>query len=180
MPPLGLAPDTSSAWDLKQYDNDKFQLDGRKVDLDQSSGQDFGQWGSSSTQTIKHDYLAITRGPIASDEAGAIANAINAGTQTEAHYVTGLLSQVADTTIPAVAVEASMYGATGTSAEVTKLANEFLPAQVDFAKAHGFDPGSLRKRGARIGICIWQRTRQHIVRKQIWPFEHTTAELNGR
>jgi hypothetical protein len=129
-----------SAWDLKQYDNDKFQLDGRKVDLDQSSGQDFGQWGSSSTQTIKHDYLAITRDPIASDEAGAIANAINAGTQTEAHYVTGLLSQVADTTIPAVAVEASMYGAVGTSAEVTKLANEFLPAQADFAKAHGFDP----------------------------------------
>ena len=131
---------TFSAWDLKQYDNDKFQLDGRKVDLDQSSGQDFGQWGSSSTQTIKHDYLAITRDTIGSDEAGAIANAINAGTQTESHYVTGLLSQVADTTIPAVAVEASMYGAVGTSAEITKLANEYLPAQVDFAKAHGFDP----------------------------------------
>ena len=129
-----------TAWDLKQYDNDKYKLDGRNVDLDQSSGQDFGQWGSSSTQTIKHDYLAITRDVISSDQAGAITNAINAGTQTEAQYVAGLLSQVADTTIPAVAIEASMYAAVGTSAEVTKLANEYLPAQVDFAKAHGFDP----------------------------------------
>jgi hypothetical protein len=132
--------DTFSAWDLKQYDNDQFKLDGRNVDLDQSSGQDFGQWGRSSTQTIEHDYAAITRDVLSSDQAGTIANSINAGTQTEAQYVTGLLSEVAHTTIPAVAVEASMYGAVGTSVEVTKLVNEFLPAQVNFAIAHGFDP----------------------------------------
>jgi hypothetical protein len=37
--------DTFTAWDIKQYDNDKFQLDGRKVDLDQTSRGSFGQWG---------------------------------------------------------------------------------------------------------------------------------------
>jgi hypothetical protein len=36
---------TFTAWDIKQYDNDKFQLDGRNVDLDQTSGGPFGQWG---------------------------------------------------------------------------------------------------------------------------------------
>ena len=130
---------TFGTWDLKQYDNDKFKLDGRNVDLDQSSGQDFGQWGNSSTQTIKHDYLAITRDVISSDQAGGVANSINAGTQTEFHYVTGLLSQVADTTIPAVAVEASMYGSVGSSAEITLLATQFLPGQVENATAHGLN-----------------------------------------
>ena len=130
---------TFSAFDLKQYDNDKFKLDGRNVDLDQSSGQDFGAWGHSSAQTIKHDYLAITRDALPSDQAATIANSINAGTETEAHYVTGLLSQVADTTIPAVAVEASMYGAVGTAAEITLLATQFLPGQVENAMAHGLN-----------------------------------------
>jgi hypothetical protein len=37
--------DTFTAWDIKQYDNDQFQLDGRNVDLDQTSGGAFGQWG---------------------------------------------------------------------------------------------------------------------------------------
>ena len=36
---------TFTAWDIKQYDNDQFQLDGRNVDLDQTSGGPFGQWG---------------------------------------------------------------------------------------------------------------------------------------
>jgi len=37
--------DTFTAWDIKQYDNDQFRLDGRNVDLDQTSGGAFGQWG---------------------------------------------------------------------------------------------------------------------------------------
>ena len=41
-----------TTWDLRQYDNDQFQLDGRKVDLDQSSTQNFGSWGNSTTITI--------------------------------------------------------------------------------------------------------------------------------
>jgi len=36
---------TFTAWDIKQYDNDQFQIDGRNVDLDQTSGGFFGQWG---------------------------------------------------------------------------------------------------------------------------------------
>ena len=46
--------DTFTTWDIKQYDNDKFQLDGRNVDLDQTSGGSFGQWGIAA-QTIQND-----------------------------------------------------------------------------------------------------------------------------
>jgi hypothetical protein len=73
------------------------------------------------------------------DQATTVANAIDAGTQTEAQYVSGLLSQASNTTIPAVAVEGSMYGAVGTSAEVTLLATRFLPDQVAFATQHGLN-----------------------------------------
>jgi len=45
-----------------------------------------------------------------------------------------------DTTIPAVAVEGSMYGAIGSSAEITLLATQFLPAQVAYAIQNGFNP----------------------------------------
>jgi hypothetical protein len=73
-------------------------------------------------------------------EAITIASSINAGTTTEAAYVNSLLAQVANTTIPAVAVEASMYGVVGTSTEVTALATQFLPAQVANAISHGYNP----------------------------------------
>ena len=43
-------------------------------------------------------------------------------------------------TIPAVAVTGSMDGAVGTSAEITKLVTEFLPAQVANAIQHGLNP----------------------------------------
>jgi probable HAF family extracellular repeat protein len=43
-------------------------------------------------------------------------------------------------TIPAVAVEASMYDATGTSAEITSLTTNFLPAQVANATNQGLNP----------------------------------------
>jgi len=69
-----------------------------------------------------------------------VVNAINAGSLTESQYVNSLLSQVANTSIPAVAVEGSMYGAVGTSAEVTLLAAQFLPPQVANALSHGFNP----------------------------------------
>jgi VCBS repeat-containing protein len=90
--------------------------------------------------TIQTDYLAITRTPLSLDQATATTDAIAGGTQTEAQYVTGLLSQVADTTIPAVAVEGSMYNVVGSSAEITKLVTLFLPAQVANAVAHGLFP----------------------------------------
>lgn len=99
-----------------------------------------GTGGTIAATTIQNDYLAITRTALPLDQATTLANAISAGTQTETQYVSGLLSQVADTSIPAVAVEGSMYGAVGTSAEITKLATQFLPAQVAFAMEHGFNP----------------------------------------
>jgi hypothetical protein len=93
-----------------------------------------------SVSQIENDYLAITRSALAPDQATAIVNAINAGTQTEAQYVNGLISQVANTTIPAVAVEATMYGAVGSSAEITLLATQYLPPQVAVATALGLNP----------------------------------------
>jgi hypothetical protein len=53
-------------------------------------------------------------------------------------YVDSLLSQVANTTIPAVAVEASMYNAVGTSSEITFLATQYLPTQLGWAIQHAF------------------------------------------
>ena len=90
--------------------------------------------------TIQSDYLAITRTTLSLTEATTIANSINAGTTTETAYVKSLLAQVANTTIPAVAVEASMYGVTGTSAEITKLVTQFLPPQIANAANNGYNP----------------------------------------
>jgi hypothetical protein len=90
--------------------------------------------------TVQNDYFGIVRVALPLDQATTIANAINAGTQTEANYVSSLLAQVANTTIPAVAVEGSMYGAVGTSNEVTALATQYLPPQVADATKYGFDP----------------------------------------
>ena len=102
-------------------------------------GSDGLQIDAPSTTTIQNDYLAITRTFLSLNEATTVANAINAGTQTEAQYVSGLLSQASNTAIPAVAVEVSMYGMVGTSAEVTSLATQFLPDQVAFATQHGLN-----------------------------------------
>jgi hypothetical protein len=74
-----------------------------------------------SALTIQNDALAITRTTLPLDQATTIADSINAGTETEAQYIDGLLSQTADTTIPAVAVEGSMYNAVGSSAKITTL-----------------------------------------------------------
>lgn len=90
--------------------------------------------------TVQADYLAITRTPLSLDAATSVANAINAGIQTETEYVSSLLSQVANTTIPAVAVEGSMYNSVGSSAEVTKLVTQYLPPQVATAIQYGYNP----------------------------------------
>jgi hypothetical protein len=59
---------------------------------------------------------------------------------TETQYVNGLLFDAANRTIPAVAVEGSMYGAVGSSDEITKLVTLFLPGQVENAIQHGLNP----------------------------------------
>jgi hypothetical protein len=63
-------------------------------------------------------------------DASSVAANINAGKLTFATYVNQLINEAQSTTVPAVAVEASMYGAVGSSAEITKLVTQFLPAQV--------------------------------------------------
>ena len=98
------------------------------------------QPGTVSATTVQNDYIGIVRSALPLDQATTVANAINSAAQTEFQYVNSLLSQVANTTIPAVAVEASMYGAVGTSVEVTALATQFLPAQVANATKYGFNP----------------------------------------
>src|SRR5260370_36287507 len=94
---------------------------------------------SISATTIENDYLAITRTALPLDQATIIVSEIAAGTQSETQYVISLLAQVVNTTIPAVAVEASMYERVGTSAEVTLLATQFLPGQAMYASQHGYD-----------------------------------------
>jgi hypothetical protein len=98
---------------------------------------------ATSPASILNDYHAITRSDLSLvhlSDFTTIANAINTGTGTVTQYINGLLSQVANTTIPAVAVEASMYGVTGTSDEITSLVVNFLPAQVSNAIANGLNP----------------------------------------
>lgn len=95
---------------------------------------------SISSTVVQNDYLGIVRVALPLDQAAAVANAINAGAQTEGQYVNSLLAQVANTAIPAVAVEASMYGAVGTSAEITLLATQYLPQQVASAMSLELDP----------------------------------------
>ena len=60
-----------------------------------------------ATATIQSDYLAIARTTLSLNKAMTIATSINAGTTTETAYVNSLLAQVANTTIPAVAVLAA-------------------------------------------------------------------------
>jgi hypothetical protein len=92
---------------------------------------------------IAQDYQAITGTPLSLSQATTIANGLNATaqTQTETQFINGLLSQVADTTIPVVAVEGSMYGQIGSSAVITSLVTNFLPGQIAYANQVGLDPG---------------------------------------
>jgi hypothetical protein len=113
------------------------------------NGQPLSQYIASANATPEHplsvtniqnDHLAITRASLPVDQATEVANSINSGTQTEFQYVSHLLSQVTNTTISAIAVEATMYGAAGTSAEVDLLVNQFLPPQAANAIQFGLNP----------------------------------------
>jgi hypothetical protein len=83
--------------------------------------------------------LGILRIADTAVDASAVAASINSGQLTFTNYVDQLIGQAHSTTIPAVAVEASMYGVTGTSAEITNLTTNFLPAQVQNALNHGLN-----------------------------------------
>jgi len=89
---------------------------------------------------VQNDYFGIVRLSLPLDQATTLSTAFNNGTQTEFQYVNTLLTQVANTSFPAVAVEGSMYGEVGSSVEITSLVTQFVPAQVIFATQHGFNP----------------------------------------
>jgi hypothetical protein len=59
---------------------------------------------------------------------------------TQNHVINDLLAEVTATTLPAIAVEASMYGAAGTSDEIIQLVAQFLPGQAEHAINSGLDP----------------------------------------
>jgi hypothetical protein len=63
-----------------------------------------------------------------------------ASTLTQNPFISDLLAEVTATTLPAVAVEASMYGAVGTSDEIINLVTNFIPGQVEHAINDGLDP----------------------------------------
>jgi hypothetical protein len=100
----------------------------------------FAAAGSVSEQKLQDDYLAITRIALPFDEAQSAVHAISSGLVTEENFITGFLSAVANTTIPVIAVEASMYGAVGSSAVITSLVTNFLPGQLAYANQVGLDP----------------------------------------
>jgi hypothetical protein len=122
--------------------NDKGQIVGTYVDAAGATHGFFAETFSPiiTTLAVQLDYLAMTRTGLPLDQATSIANSIDAGSTTEFAFMNSLFVQVADTTVPAVAVEASMYGAVGSSAEITLLATQFLPAQVAYAIQSGYDP----------------------------------------
>jgi hypothetical protein len=100
----------------------------------------YGHRVQMTVDGVLDHHFGIIRTPLPMDQATQVLDAINSGSQTEAQYISDLLSQAANTTIPAVAIEASMYGVTGSSAEITKLVTQVLPAQIDNATHYGVNP----------------------------------------
>jgi len=94
-----------------------------------------------------------SREPLPLDQDTTEANAINAGTTTETAYVNGLLAQVADTTIPAVAIEGSMYGAVGSSGCLQRPVILVSPAPLDeFSQSTpGNDPHIQKYHAPKLG-----------------------------
>jgi hypothetical protein len=88
---------------------------------------------------IEAEYFAIIRSELPPDQATTIANEINSGTLTQAQFISNLLAQVTDTTIPAVAVGASMYNSVESSAKIDYLSTGYLPVQEAHALQYGFN-----------------------------------------
>ena len=83
---------------------------------------------------------------------------------------------MANTTIPAVAVEGSMYGAVGTSAEITVLATQFLPPQVANAISHGFNPQVYASEALGLVFAFNNENGSSAIRQQFRPFSRRHAE----
>jgi hypothetical protein len=89
---------------------------------------------------IQNDYYGIARTHLLAQDAQATAHAIDISATTETDFVNGLLQSAgAETSIPMVAVEGSMYNHVGSAQEIDGLVLYFLPAQVDNAAKYGLN-----------------------------------------
>ncbi len=100
---------------------------------------DLGLSSTVTPGTVEAANLGILRVADTVTDAYAVAAIINSGALTLTNYVNQLIGQAQSTTIPAVAVEASMYSATGTSATITSLTTNFLPPQLANAAHFGLN-----------------------------------------
>jgi hypothetical protein len=100
---------------------------------------DLGLSNTATPGTVEAANMGILRVADTVTDAYAVAASINSGQLTFANYVNQLIGQAQSTTIPAVAVEATMYGVTGTAAEITFLTTNFLPPQVANATHWGLN-----------------------------------------
>jgi hypothetical protein len=124
-----------------KYDSFGYAYSGVVLPVSQTDVTEMDVLGFTMMTTyLQDDYLAVVRNSLSLNDAYSVFNSIAAGAATEATFVNSLLAQVTTTTIPAVAVEGSMYGAVGTSTEVTSLSSQFLPGQVAYAIQIGLDP----------------------------------------
>ena len=111
-----------------------FSIDNGDTNLgnwNSNPGGDLGDWAASAGPDA---FLAFSPPGQIQNMSGADLTLMNAiGWNTS-----NLTASAA--TIPAIAVEASMYGAVGTQTEVNKLATQFLPGQIANAIQNGLNP----------------------------------------
>jgi hypothetical protein len=103
-----------------------FSIDGGATNLGNFATTDPDGWAGASPDSFD---VVLTAG---------VENPVTAADMIEMNVLGFNVSYVPLS--PAVAVEATMYGAVGSAAEVAKLANEFLPGQVVNAVGTGLNP----------------------------------------
>lgn len=114
-----------------------FSIDNGTTNLDNWNtkfGGDLGDWAASAGSDA---FLAFSQPGVIENVSGpdlTLMNTIGWNSNSTSNLT------ASNTTIPAIAVEASMYGAVGTQAEVNMLATQFLPPQVANATQYGLNP----------------------------------------
>jgi hypothetical protein len=98
------------------------------------------QFGLSSTdqQNIVNEMLSANPANAPTSLVGALVQ-VETGVLGLAHVFDATAPE-ADATLPAVAVEGSMYNAVGSADEITLIATEFLPGQIANAIKYGYNP----------------------------------------
>jgi hypothetical protein len=134
----------------------------------------FNQFGLSST-----DQQNIVNEMLSANPANAPTSLVNALLQVE----TGLLgfasvydgtAPQADTTIPAIAVEGSMYNAVGSAAETAFIATQFLPGQVTNALKFGLNPQVYACEAVGLAFAFGNENRATTFDTNFGPSNHAT------